>query len=354
MRLQHTINPVLHSGNWLPSRLPKILNQSNADVINLHWVADEMLSIEDIAGINKPLVWTLHDMWPFCGGEHYASDEENARWRLGYTRYNCPDSTQGIDLDRIIWRRKQRAWRKYNMHIVSPSQWLADCAKHSALFKDYPTSVIPNPLDTAVYRPLDRVFSRHVLNLPQEQSIILFGAIGGTLDQRKGFDLLLVGLHHLKSVGLSNVLCVVFGQTKPQNSPDTPFPLKWQGHLHDDATLALLYNAADVMIVPSRQEAFGQTASEAQACGCPVVAFNCTGLSDVVAHRETGYLAKAFESEDLANGMQWILSDVELRARLGKAARQRALKLWSPEVVVPQYLNVYQQAIDDWRLQHQM
>jgi glycosyltransferase involved in cell wall biosynthesis len=118
------------------------------------------------------------------------------------------------------------------------------------------------------------------------------------------------------------------------------------GHVHDDATLALLYNAADVMVVSSRQENLPQTATEPQACGCPVVAFDCTGFRDVVEHSKTGYLARAFDTEDMAEGLRWILEDADLRGKLGRAARKRALRLWAPEVVVPQYLQVYKVAIE--------
>ena len=118
------------------------------------------------------------------------------------------------------------------------------------------------------------------------------------------------------------------------------------GHEQDEVTLALLYNAADVVVLPSRQEAFGQTASEAQACGIPVVAFSYSGLLDVVAHRETGYLARAFDIEDMAEGLNWILNDTDRRGVLGRAARVRAMQLWSPEVVVQQYQAVYRSMLD--------
>ena len=117
------------------------------------------------------------------------------------------------------------------------------------------------------------------------------------------------------------------------------------GHLNDDATLALLYSAADVMMVPSRQEAFGQTGSEAQACGCPVVAFNCTGLQDIVEHRVTGYLATPYDSVDLANGIKWVIENKDRHESLSSAARERALRLWAPEVVIPSYKAIYEDVL---------
>jgi glycosyltransferase involved in cell wall biosynthesis len=126
------------------------------------------------------------------------------------------------------------------------------------------------------------------------------------------------------------------------------FPLSWVGYIEDDSLLASLYSAADVMVVPSRQEALGQTASEAQACGTPVVAFAATGLKDVVVHRKTGYLAEAFSTDDLARGLSWILEDEQRRAAIGQAARFRAVECWHPSVTVAQYREVYQQAVEQF------
>jgi glycosyltransferase involved in cell wall biosynthesis len=347
MRLQKSANVNLHTCNWLPSAWSGELNATDAEVVNLHWVGDETLSIEDIGRISKPLVWTLHDMWPFCGAEHYTTDDELARWRAGYSKTNRPAYEGGLDLDRLVWQRKCRAWKR-PIHIVTPSRWLADCARESALFKGWPVSVIPNVLDTALYQPLDQRFCRQALGLPDDgRQIIMFGAIGGGSDPRKGYDLLLGVLAQLAPrVDPQNVLCLVFGQSAPQNPCKLPFPTRWMGHLQDDATLALLYNAADVMVVPSRQENLPQTATEPQACGCPVVAFDCTGLRDAVAHRETGYLARAFDTEDMAEGLHWILGDANRREALGQSARARALQLWAPEVVVPQYLSIYRSLVE--------
>jgi glycosyltransferase involved in cell wall biosynthesis len=346
MRLQQSGNVNLHSGNWLPSDWSGKLNCTDAEVVNLHWVGGEALSIEDIGHIRKPVVWTLHDMWPFCGAEHYAADDERARWRTGYSKESRPASEGGLDLDRLVWRRKLRAWIR-PMHIVAPSQWLASCARESALFRNWPVSVIPNVLDTGIYQPLNRDFCRQALGLPHDRKIILFGALGGGRDSRKGYDLLLGALERLAhQESVQNVLCVVFGQSEPEQPPKLHFPILWMGHVHDDAALVLLYNSADVTVVPSHQENLPQTATEAQACGCPVVAFNCTGFQDAVAHRETGYLAKAFDAEDMAQGLGWVLADVERQRELGNAARERALRLWAPEVVVPQYFSVFRSIIE--------
>jgi glycosyltransferase involved in cell wall biosynthesis len=94
------------------------------------------------------------------------------------------------------------------------------------------------------------------------------------------------------------------------------------------------------MVIPSRQETFGQTASEAPACGTPVVAFDTRGLPDIVEHQRTGYLAKAFETEDLAKGIAWVLAQRD-SGQLGQQARERAVARFSERVVVQGYLPLY-------------
>lgn len=344
MYLQKSTNPILHSPAILPSGIVRSLNASSAEVLNLHWINNEFLTIEDIGQLRKPIVWTLHDMWPLCGAEHYAPDDISARWRKGYLPGNRTDGHGGLDIDRWAWNRKLRAWRS-QMYIVTPSRWLADCVKGSELLGQKPVIVIPNPLDTRQFQPWPKQLARQMLGLSPEVPLVLFGAIGGGADSRKGWDLLQPALVSLANE-LPRVESVIFGQSEPVNPPRLGLPMHWMGHLNDDATLALLYSAADVMVVPSRQENLPQSGTEAQACGCPVVAFNCTGLPDVVVHEETGYLAAPYDAEDLAKGIRWVLENQERYSRLSATARVRAMSLWAEEVVVPQYQSVYQQAIE--------
>lgn len=346
LRLQHTDNTVYHSANFLPSNWAATINQCDADVINIHWVGGETLSIEDIGRIRKPIVFTLRDMWPFSGAEHYSSDDSDARWRAGYSKANRDKNHRGLDIDRWVWMRKRNAW-KVPMHIVCLSNWLGKCAQESALMRTWPITVIPNTINIDVFKPLNKMFSRLALSIPADKKVILFGAFGGAADPRKGHDLLIEALKYIQASNVKDdIECIVFGRREPENPPCLPFKTRWMGHINDDVTLALLYNSADVMVVPSLQESFGKTAAEPQACGCPVVAFGATGLTDVVEHCVTGYLAKAYSAEDLAKGILWVISNNERGATLSASARAHAVKLWAPEKVVSQYVAVYQNAVE--------
>jgi glycosyltransferase involved in cell wall biosynthesis len=335
-----TSNRIIHSPAIVPSRWSGRLNESKADIIHLHWVNCEMMSISDIGKIKTPVVWTLHDMWAFCGAEHYTEDR---RWHDGYLANNRPNYENGFDINRWVANRKLKHWKR-PINIVTPSRWLSDCAKQSELMREWPITVIPNTINTNEWQPVDKNMARELLQLPKDVPLLLFGAIGGANDPRKGFDLLKTALDHLRGQS-PNLELVIFGQLSPQSPVDLGFPVHYTGHLHDDVSLRLLYSAADVVVVPSRLEAFGQTASEAHACGTPVVAFDACGLPDIVTHQETGYLAKAFDPIDLSTGIAWVLSDTTLRESLGESARKKAVSLWSSAAVVEQYMQVYKNAL---------
>lgn len=342
-----TGNPILHSPAVLRSRWSERLNVSDVDVIHLHWINGEMMSIADIGKFKKPVVWTLHDMWAFCGAEHVASDH---RSRDGYKANNRPTHENGFDLNRWTWERKLKHWKR-PMHIVAPSRWLADCVGQSTLMHEWPVTVIPNAIDTDVWQPVDKALARELLHLPRDVPLLLFGAWGGTNEHHKGFDLLQAALTHLHGQ-LTGLELVVFGQPPPKEPVVMGFPIHYAGHMHDDVSLRLLYSAADVMVIPSRIDNLPNTGLEAHACGTPVVAFDTCGLPDIVKHRETGYLAKAFDSEDLATGVHWTLQNKMINNVLGQAARARAVNLWSYGVVSSLYIEAYDAAIAQTRSNH--
>jgi len=326
---------------WLPFSgiIPKI-KTIYPDIVHLHWVCGGMLRPEQLKQINKPIIWTLHDMWAFTGGCHYSEGCEGYKKQCG----DCPQLNRNSehDLSYLIHKRKKKAWTYLDLTIVTPSHWLAECARQSDLFSSKKIEVIPNGLDIDLFKPIKKAFSRSVWNLPKDKKLILFGALSATSDSRKGFDLLVKALDKLDKKWAGEVECIIFGSSKPENPPIFDFPTHYTGHLHDDVSLALLYSAADVMVVPSRQEAFGQTASESMSCGTPVVAFGITGLLDIIEHQQNGYLAQPFDSSDLVRGIEWVLADEERHRQLCHAAREKAVTHFDVKKVGKQYVDLYQ------------
>lgn len=329
---------------YLPEGLAGKCATINPDIVHLHWVADGFLRIETLRRFRKPLVWTLHDMWAFTGGCHY--DEACGGYRESCGA--CPQlkSKKQMDLSHWVWKRKKKAWQGLDMTIVTPSRWLAKCARYSSLFRNHRVEVIPNGLDIKRYKPANKKLVRDMLGLPQDKKLILFGAMDALSDKRKGFQFFEPALQNLAQNGwLDLTELMVFGASEPADSPDFGLKAHYLGRLHDDISLALLYAVADVFVLPSIQDNLPNTIMESLACGTPVVAFGVGGIPEMVEHQINGYLARAMDANDLAYGIHWVLADPERCAYLGKAARAKAVKEYALEVQAQHYRDLYEEIL---------
>lgn len=335
----HDRDANIFSPALLPERRARAVAGEDPDVVNLHWVAGGFLNPKTLTQIEKPVVWTLHDMWPFTGGCHYVGSCEKYKKNCGA----CPHlgSDDPGDLSRSTWKRKQKAWQDLEFTVVAPSKWLADCAEESSLFKNATVEVIPNGLDVEAFRPRPPDSVRSRLGIAPDANLVCFGADWAT--PRKGTDLLYDALARLETQA-DDVQVAVFGHVDAEHAPDLDIPIKYLGFVDEDV-LRGLYSDADVVVVPSRQEAFGQTASEALASGTPVVAFDATGPRDIVDHEETGYLAVPFDIDDLAHGIDWILDDADRQERLSERAREVAVERFSIPTVAEQYRTLYERLL---------
>lgn len=332
-----------YSLQWLPERTLAKINRQTPDLINLHWIGEALLQIETIAKINRPLVWTLHDMWAFTGGCHYDYNCDRYQNSCG----SCPQlgSKSNWDLSRWVWQRKAKAWHDLNLTIVALSSWLRDCAVSSSLFHNYRIELIPNGIDLEVYRPIEQKIARKLLGLPIDKRLILFGSLEATNDKRKGFHLLQPALNRLKQSGWHNLELVVFGASKPQNPPSFGFKTHYLGILRDDLSLALAYSAADLFILPSTQDNLPNTVLEAIACGTPSIGFDIGGMPDLIEHQQNGYLAKPYQIEDLTKGLIWVLENESRRQKLSDRARQKAEQEFSVQLQAQRYLDLFQELV---------
>jgi len=324
----------LFSPAWVPERRDKQVVRHDPDIVNLHWVTGGFLQPKTVAQFDSSVVWTLHDMWPFTGGCHYSKGCDKYKNKCGA----CPHlgSDDATDLSNRVWQRKADAWRDIDLTVVAPSQWLADVADQSTLLSDATVEVVPNALDTRTYHPRPPNSVRSDLNIPVDKHLVCFGTAYPT--PRKGLNLLYDALDSLETPEES-VHIATFGDGVLEDT-QTNLSVHHLGFVEEN-TLHRLYSDADVMVVPSRQEAFGQTASEALASGTPVVCFDSTGIRDVVDHEETGYVADCYDSSDLAKGIDWVLADTDRLAELGERAREVAEARFGLEVVSKEYQDLY-------------
>ncbi|MDP0489990.1 MAG: glycosyltransferase [Verrucomicrobiota bacterium JB023] len=331
---------------WLPNRkLQAALQREEPALVHIQWTQNGFMPLSLIPSIEAPIVWTFHDLWPVCGSFHHEY-ENDLRYPGAYTASNRPRDRKGLDLDRRVAVRKAKIYQTAPIHAIVPSRWMAEQVKASYLWQDRPLEVIPCGLDTRLFKPLDRAFARQLLNLPSEKTLILFGAMYAGSDKNKGYSQLRAALDQL-SLPQDQVELAIFGMSAPAPGEEPlPYPAHWLGVLRDPQTLAALYSAADVMVVPSLQESFGQTASEALACGTPVACFDTSGLKDIVDHKENGYRAQAFDASDLARGIDWILEQPDRHQQLSLAAREKVLATFSLEQVVSQHLSLYHKLVE--------
>jgi glycosyltransferase involved in cell wall biosynthesis len=330
---------------WVPDSLPPEVAANNYDIIHLHWLCASFLSVETIGRLRRlgrPLVWTLHDSWAFTGGCHVPYDCTRYQDRCGA----CPvlGSSRESDLSRRVWERKSVAWRDLDLTVVTPSRWLADCARSSSLYRDVRVEMIPNGLDSGVFAPVDKTLARRSLGLPADKKIILFGAVHGTSDRNKGFHLLLQALRSLDTAPADTMVCI-FGSAGVPVLSGVDMPVMSLGHIDNDRKLAEIYSAADVFVVPSILENLPNTVMEAISCATPCVAFDQGGLPDLIEHRLSGYLAHPYDTTDLARGIRWVLKDEGRRAELGRRGRLKVKAEFTMELACRRYVELYRRLL---------
>ncbi|HOY19025.1 MAG TPA: glycosyltransferase [Haliscomenobacter sp.] len=290
------------------SRLEQV---KQADAIYLHWSHHGFLSLtnmEQLAKLGKPIIIILHDMWYLTGGCHYSFGCEKYQVKC----QNCqffPGDTKN-DLSTAGFEKKMKFYAKYdNLYFVSPSTWLYQCAQQSGLTKNNPVFHIPNVLDRNVYKPFDKKIAKEILNIPKNEQVILFGATS-VKNPYKGWEYVKSAMNILYEQRQNeNITVLIFGNGCNQEiSKAIPFRTRFMGRLNDEYTLALTYNAADVLVAPSLIDNLPYTIFESLACGTPVVAFDTGGIPDMIQHRVNGYLAKYKDATDLAEGIRYCLT----------------------------------------------
>lgn len=315
----------------------------HVDLIHLHWVANFVDYSDFFRGVPSqiPIVWTMHDMYPFTGGCHYDHGCGKYVEECGA----CPQlgSNNPGDLSRKIWQRKRKVFghiQPSHLHIVSSSRWLAGVVSESSLLGRFPGSVIPYGLDTTNFAPRDRSVSRVALEFPDDAKIVMFAA-GEVANQRKGFGLLTQAMSRLPEK--SDLFLLSLGRGRPVL--DYNLQHKHLGHIENDQILSLAYSAADVFVIPSTQEAFGQTALESMACGTPVVGFSVGGIPDFIRNGVSGLVVPPGNVEALADAIDHLLGNEAVRVEMSANARQVAEKNYTLEVQARRYTDLYEQLV---------
>jgi glycosyltransferase involved in cell wall biosynthesis len=337
-QLQHSPNTIIHSLGLLPTGTPAHMAAAGADIINLHWINQATISVGEIARLGKPIVWTLHDTWPFSGCEHYDDMAHPGRFSRAYTPMSRAPGHTGLDLDAWNFRRKLRLWRNANITIVTPSRWLGEQSRASSLFGGRDHHVISYPINLDVYRAIPKDSARAVLGVDPSHMVLSF--LGSSEDPRKGFDLLAAALHTLSAQDRSRLTLLFGGGGAPQGLP-ADIAVHAVGRIDDDLTVNAFHAAADLFCAPSRQDNLPLTVMEALSSGTPVLAFDIGGMPDMIVGGTCGALVPAFDTRLLAAAISRHMADPAASVRASQAARARAEAIFSPKLIAERYDTLY-------------
>jgi len=331
-----------HSLNVFSSKIISKINKIKPNIINLHWVNNELISIKEISRLKIPIVWTFNDMWPMCGGEHYVEDD---RFQFGYNNTSKRHDETGFDLNKYIWNKKKKFWKSKIDHIVCISSWLKFKAEQSYLFKNHIISSIPCAINLDKWKPVDQISARESLNLPRNKIILLFMSTNGISDLRKGFKYLNSSLNYISKF-YNDVVLLNVGNNNKMPIQDKKIINVNKLFNGDPKILSLYYSASDILITPSILEALGQVAIEAGACGVPSIGFNSTGLEDTIKHKKTGYLSKYLDQNDFNNGLKWTIEQIKKNKEYFRTECQNFVKdNFASEIIAKKYIEIYKKIL---------
>lgn len=319
-----------------------------ADIIHLSWINQGMLSLKGIKKIlesGKPVVWTMHDIWPATSICHLTLGCEQFKTGCKHCKY-LPGEGSENDFSTKVWNRKKAILNNYHISFVTCSRWLESEAKQSGLLAGQRITNIPNPIDTHIFHPKDKQEARLSLSLPVNKRLILFVSQRVT-NVNKGMGYLVEAINKLvdeKPEMQQNTGIVILGGHAEEVAGKFSLPVFPLGYVSDSKKIANIYNACDLFVLPSLSENLPNTIMEAMACGVPCIGFNIGGIPEEIDHKKNGYVAEYKNADDLAKGIHWVLDEADYQ-QLSKEAENKVSRCYSQQAVAMKYLEVYNQAL---------
>ncbi len=305
------------------------ISNFDQNILHVHWIGNEALSLDQMINYTKPIIWTMHDMWPITSTEHFLNNPKSKK----YDEKDCENNY----LKKIIYRKKKNLFKKKNIHLVANSKWLANFAQKSELTKHLKINTIYNPIDTNIWKRKNNFYAKKKLHLPLDKKFILFGAHGGLNNPRKGGYLFLESTKILKQLD-NNLEVIILGGNKNyvEFINGTKFHFR---KLEHNQTRQRLYHSASLLTVSaSKAESLPQFLVETILCGNPVVAFNVGGNSEIVTHKNNGYLVKTYDANDFKKGIIYCIKNIE-KNNLVKA-NKKIRYMFNEKNILKKYINI--------------
>lgn len=304
------------------SNHPKV---READVINLHFISFFIDIPSFFLKVNKPIVWTMHDMYPFLGCFHYMQDQKKNIRVFG-------------EVEKELMEAKRKAYHSRDkLVMVSPSRSLMALSAASPIMQGITHRHIHNCVDTMIFKPGDKAELRRKFKLPADGLIFLF--VSENLDNlRKGFDLLVNALSDMEEV---NYTLISVGKPSEHFSDFTHY--RSMGPVHDEHMMAELYALADAFILPSREDNLPNTMVESLCCGTPVIAFRTGGMADEIKPGINGLLAENIDPASLNSVIREFLAQPDIfdRQEISKQAHTN----FSMQGQAGKYIDLYKEVM---------
>ncbi len=330
------------STSLIPFGFTRIIKSKSPNILHLNYINNGMLSIRDIGCLKIPIIWTLHDSWAFTGGCHLPCNYNCDNFKTECQYCKVVQSNKKSGLSSFILKEKKRLWKDRNITIVCPSKWLASCAKSSAIFSDKRVEVIPNPIDTSIFKPRDRKEACKRFNLEENKKYILFGAVNSLHDKNKGFEFLNKALEKEK---FENTELIILGADTNDNI-EIKYPYRNIGYITDEQELSYLYSAVDTCIVPSLSENLPNVILESLACGTPVIASNVGGIPEIITENRYGMLTEPKDFIALGDSISKILKNGSTND-IRRLRHKYIVENYSYSTVAEKYINLYKSILRD-------
>lgn len=314
-----------------------------ADVIHLHWINQGFLSLKGLRQLiatGKPIVWTLHDMWPATAICHYPGDCTKYLTACSHCALSVPHPLW--DLAVSTFRQKGRVALN-SITFVGCSQWIAQKAKQGKWLQSASFTSIPNPIDVSIFKPVERVVARRHFHLAEDRLFVLFAA-AKLSEIRKGATYFVEACQELYPIYGDRMEVLLMGNSADELEQRVPFKVNTLGYLSDAQEMALVYNCADLFAIPSLEDNLPNTIMEAMACGTPCVGFQTGGIPEMIDHVQNGYVAHYQDAKDLAKGIQWVINHPDPEA-LRQACVEKVRTHYAEAVVAQQYITLYEQLL---------
>ncbi|NME72549.1 glycosyltransferase [Flammeovirga aprica] len=258
-----------------------------ADVVIVQWVSNFLDYSTFFEKINKPVYLYLHDMNHFHGGFHYLEDVKR------FPQYQ--------KLEQLYKTIKKEAYQKADIEVMAPSQWMIDISKKSELLGGFSHHRMFYGLDPERMKYHEQSQARQYFKLPEAGRVLLFVS-EKVSNRRKGATLLIEALKKVKFEDNVSIL-VVGNYDKSIFDAENVYTT---GLLKSEKEMSMAYSAADLFILPSREDNMPNVMLESLYCGTPVMSFSNGGMKEII-NETNGIIIPEVEVNALTEAVQqWV------------------------------------------------